>query len=259
MGTETERQGLVDFLYRDLSRIDSFFAQLFHGNLREVEASSSLSSTSSSELTGDAVIIKGGFAGQETTASGLVKRSEPHDQKIVDLLGALGISCLRTPLADTKNGQIVLIRGQIAIRDYQTIKDAIPVAVSLGSWGSASKQERKEREKEADTLERMLRLVPMGPELEVRTPTDEIAVGAIKREYLAEAPENLLRVYGTCIPGEWFVLGIIDSIASQRPHINPSKLRQSIDDYARIIKDLYGQATLRHAISPILIYREVFS
>lgn len=35
------KTGLIDFLYKDLSRIESLFAQLFHGSLKEIAATES--------------------------------------------------------------------------------------------------------------------------------------------------------------------------------------------------------------------------
>ena len=40
------KTGLIDFLYKDLSRIESLFAQLFHGSLKEIAATESFGTSS---------------------------------------------------------------------------------------------------------------------------------------------------------------------------------------------------------------------
>ncbi|GAW91320.1 DUF6414 family protein [Calderihabitans maritimus] len=253
---QTERKGLIDFLYRDVSRIDSLFAQVFQGTLREISTTSNLSSITKKQLRADLKILRGERETEKAKSDIVEKHIDPHDHKILDLMEVLNIPLLETPLSETVNGQVILVKGQIAIRNYQTIKAAIPAILDLGMLETA-KQSKKELKKEKRIIEQMLGLVPMGLEIEIFAQNGETIIGTIKPEYLAEHPDDLLRMYGSHIPGEWYILGIISSTADQSTRASFSDLRQSIDEFAEAIRSLYAEGSSNYVIAPIFIYREL--
>ena len=52
-------------------------------------------------------------------------------------------------------------------------------------------------------------------------------------------PNDLLRIHGNYLPGEWFVLDIIDRIANLPQASSSEDMRQVIDGFAEVMKNLF--------------------
>jgi len=260
MGNSSQKRSLIDFLYRDISRIDSFFAQLFQGTIKEIAASSSSSNSKSSQVEGNIQVVKGGTESEEIITNSLEKHIDPHDQKILDILGALNIS-VHDSISNVNNGQIVLLKGSIVIRNYQTIKQAIPLLFKIGPETFVGNKNRKEIQKEikknSKIIESILNLIPMGLELEIHTDKNETLSGILVPEYLSQNPNDLLRLYGNNMPGEWHVLGIVDSLNYSTKCNYSSDIKKSTDEFAEVIKSMFNEEESNYRITPILIYRKI--
>lgn len=252
------KTGLIDFLYKDLSRIESLFAQLFHGSLKEIAATESFGTSSSNTFKAGLHAVEGSKTSEKQKIDTLEKRIDPHDQKILDILKYLNLPQVSYNLPSNPIGQIFLIKGNINIRDYQTIKDAIPIILSSFTIPNSNvKLSKKELNEQKKFIESLFKLVPMGLELEIKMDDNTTLIGFLKEQFLTESPNDLLKIYGNQLPGQWYCLGIIDSIKQLETDTEVSDLRQSIDQFAMAIKELYNQENIEYAITPILIFREL--
>lgn len=252
------KTGLIDFLYKDLSRIESLFAQLFHGSLKEIAATESFGTSSSNTFKAGLHAVEGSKTSEKQKIDTLEKRIDPHDQKILDILKYLNLPQVSYNLPSNPIGQIFLIKGNINIRDYQTIKDAIPIILSSFTIPNSNvKLSKKELNEQKKFIESLFKLVPMGLELEIKMDDNTTLIGFLKEQFLTESPNDLLKIYGNQLPGQWYCLGIIDSIKQLETDTEVSDLRQSIDQFAMAIKELYNQENIEYGITPILIFREL--
>ncbi|MEW6662709.1 MAG: hypothetical protein ACOY9Y_01455 [Bacillota bacterium] len=203
------------------------------------------------------IVYKGGHESEKTDVDSIEKRYDPHDQKIIDLLGALNISPLENPLSNIEDTKLVLLKGYISVRNFQTIKASLPILFQLMSLDGG--RGKKINNKERGAIENILKLIPMGLELELLTIYGDRLIGILKPDFLSENPDDLLRIYGSNIPGEYYVFGIIDKDTRTGAGIYPdsSDIRKSIDDFAEAIKSMYTQESTTYTITPILIFREV--
>lgn len=255
MGETKKRTGLVDFLYRDLSKIDSIFAQLYQGTIREVATSENISSSISKSVKFNAQIAAGNRSSENTEANTIHKRIDPHDQRILDILNVLNLSPYEDDFSNLANGQIVLIKGNLIIRDYQALSKIIPMLPEIMAFEANSKEKRKIKNEVKPIME-ALKLIPFGLEIEIETGNDETIIGSLKREYLEENHNDLLRVYGNNIPGEWYVLGIASLLNStEKQPTHTSEIRDSLDNFGQAIRSMYTSG--EYVISPILIFREL--
>lgn len=257
--TQTKTQ-IVDFLYRDLSKIDSFYAQIFQGNLIAVSKLQEETTGGQWSLSGGIPVIKGSKTGQKGNKESVAEQIEPHDAKTMLLLEELAIPVFEDSLTNTETGQIVLLQGEIALRNYQTIKSAIPHLLEAGLLKTKS-----EFKKQKQIFTKLLNLLPGGLEIEILTSNKELATGPINPNYLTINPDDLLRLYGNFIPGIWFVLGIINHRSSRQVDTeqdntaefqSPADFRKALDQFASAIATLYSSGTT-YTISPILIFREL--
>jgi len=157
------KTGLIDFLYKDLSRIESLFAQLFHGSLKEIAATESFGTSSSNTFKAGLHAVEGSKTSEKQKIDTLEKRIDPHDQKILDILKYLNLPQVSYNLPSNPIGQIFLIKGNINIRDYQTIKNAIPIILSSFTIPNSNKVKlsKKELNEQKKFVESLFKLVPV--------------------------------------------------------------------------------------------------
>lgn len=254
-----EKTTVIDFLYRDFSRIDSLFAQLFQGNLKEIAATSACANKQANVIEGSIPgIVKGGYNGEETITDTISKKIDPHDQKILELLNILNISDKEELISnDNKNGCVMLLKGQFKFRDYKSLKEAMPIVSEVAPLFGFFGQNKKEFDKLSKLITGMINIIPLGLELEFTTTQDEILIGNLKNECFAESPNDLLRIYGNNLPGQWQVLGIVDILKSSDSSNKGDSVRASLDGFAEMIKGLYTSTNIKYSIIPIVVFREL--
>lgn len=253
MGGETKSpKTLVDFLYKDISRINSLLSQLLPGVLTEVATASEHTRVDSYQAGANVHFIGGDIAGEKSSASAWAKRYDPYDQVILDLLEALEMEPFSGSLDTAQQSQLMLLKGTVSIRNFETLKTAIPKLSKANLLGI--------NKKDAKALESVLSLMPMGLEMDIYTVQKETVIGTLEPDFLTIRPDDLLRLYGNYIPGEWFMLGIIDSIVnlkSGRTGTPFSDLRLSLDQYGEAIQKMYNENYAKYAMIPLLIFREI--
>ncbi|MBE3584974.1 MAG: hypothetical protein IMW94_02140 [Thermoanaerobacter sp.] len=253
---EAKTVKLKDFLYKDIARLDSFYAQLFQGNLIGVQKSSSLITTRRYGLGASLpTIAKADHTGEKGTTESISWQINPEDQKIIDILTILDVPLYQQPLEQAQNGQLILIEGYITLRNFQTIKNALPPLLDHIPFEKA--QNKKNLKKEKDMVIKSFKIIPMGLEIEVFTSHKESLIGTIKPGYLCENPDDLLRLYGNYLPGKWQVFGIFSRHNDFEASPSPSEMRKSIDEFGMLIKELFSPPEQIYSITPILIFREV--
>lgn len=255
MGRKEDYKGIIDFLYKDFSRIDSFYAQINRGFIQQVVKSSGLTKSHDARIKGSVIVAEGSIDSSREASHSIEQQIDPHDQRIIELLESLNLKV--NPLSELKDGQLVLIKGQLAIRNYNTISHAIPELFAILQHElNSNKKELRETRK---MVEGLLKLVPVGIEMELTIDSTNSVLGILNENYMSIKPDDLLRLYGNNIPGEWFVIGTIDTTSAPKAHLTPKSndIRQAIDEYAEAIRSLYSSTQNTRIIVPILIFREL--
>ena len=277
MGNEAKGQALIDVLYRDKPRVESLCAQHFGGLTRAVEASSGLSATSSGDVGGGLPMLKANISSNETSISSYTRSIDPHDQLILNFMDERGINPHQESLSKLNRSSILLLSGRLTIRDYESILRVVPLFTEVMCAASQEQQPRRSKGGKknrnpkgstgavAEIVGAVTELVPRGLEIELTSSIGEVILGSLKPDGLAESPQDLLRIYGTHLPGSWYVLGIVepsttlpkDSLSTSDVTMDCAQLRQSADQYAEAIRELFDSSERPFTMSPILVYREV--
>ena len=84
---------LYDFLYRDASRLASYYAQLFGGRLNLTEESEGTQKASDYSTEGSVGVAKVGAKTTKTDNASLKKIVDPHDIIVLDVLTARSTQC----------------------------------------------------------------------------------------------------------------------------------------------------------------------
>ena len=84
----------------------------------------------------------------------------------------------------------------------------------------------------------------------------------INRDFLTINPDDMFLKYGGKIPGEWFVVGLIDALPEEHENnnnlnfpINP--LKDGISEMLNAIKALAGRGDDSYGITPLVIFRKM--
>ena len=80
----------------------------------------------------------------------------------------------------------------------------------------------------------------------------------MKENGLSVRQADLARTYGAELPGEWYVMGILDYTPRQNRAFTGPKIQSIeniIDQYTDTVRALYSESA--YSIIPVLIFREI--
>ena len=253
-----EENQLIDFLYRDMSRINSLVSQLFQGALTGVTTTSSHANQDCNKLRVGLPMLHGDNSVSRTETDSVQKTYVPHDINLVELLSNLQSVLNGRPLSDTDTGRLCILTGGLTIRDYRTLKQTAPIMFENKEVQDGINPTNKKQGREiAKLLGNILKIVPMGIEFELSTVNGESVIGAAKPDCFVDNVDDIARTFGTSMPGSWSILGITDRIGLPGRPVNINPIRKSMDDLAIATRAMYGGSDSQHAIIPILIYRRL--
>lgn len=259
MGTESntqssipETQEIIDFLYVDKERADSFISQIRNGTLRSVTQTVGTSESSSISGKGSAGIVGGSVQHGQTSNDSAAKQYDPYHSQLLDLLNDLDIHPLSSlPEADV--GQLVLLNCPIAIRDAATMRILLSITLK-NKWMMPPLKDKATRNV-MNMVSDLLQQMPDSISLSLNFHGLSIT-GTLKESGLSISQSDLMRTYGAQLPGEWLVLGILDTALPVEP---PTDSVQSIEDAIDLCSSatnkLFSSSLLK--IIPILIFRPV--
>ncbi|NLU53433.1 MAG: hypothetical protein GXX10_11305 [Clostridiaceae bacterium] len=264
---------LIDFLYRDTSIIDSLYAQLFSGNIKQVQSEMSSTVETEHSIEGSLPFMKAVKGDHDISLEKTTSQIDPHDAKIIELFDTIGISVNEKPLHDCVNGEIVLITGDILLRNINTIKSCLPLLSSLGMLTSAEKSFNQSlgtagvktistvlnTRNFANTLEKMFDMLNFPLHIEIQTNTYENAMCPLNEQYLSISSKDLLSIYGPSLPGQWSVIGILSHVEQAKPYTitNPNNLRQIADFIQNELRKFANDGAPKYIIKPIVIYQKL--
>ncbi len=250
---EKPNSRIVEFLYRDIERLSSLYAQHFGADLLEIASTSSASETAVQNVGASIAVVAGHVEHATTNTTGETHRSDPHDMKILTLLNQLNLPVTRAHLSGLLEGRIMILQGELYIRSYTLINKLI----GLFSLPEMAKMIPgiDEMPVPMPAIESMLNSFPLGLELELENSKGQRLIGPMKPEALLLPPDDLMATYGTKVPGEWYVLGIVDAIKGGSATSKPEEISAILDQFAELASAIMRPQDVVHRIIPILIFR----
>lgn len=249
----SESTKIIDFLYVDKERCDSFISQLCNGTLRSVTRTSGTDEGSSYSAKGSAALASGEYKHEQKSISNAAEQYDPYHWQLLELLEDLGIQPIEQ-LPSHCSSKLLLLNGSIAIRDAATMKSLISVITkNKNIWGKEINKQAKDVMKiVTDMLEQLPDSISFGLNF-----YDINIAGTLKPSGLSIQQSDLMRTYGSQLPGKWFVLGIVDEML---PAISPAtddiqSIENAIDVCSEITNQLFS--TSSYKIIPVLIFRPI--
>ena len=220
-----EEKTLVDFLYVDKERADSFISQIRNGTLISVTKTNISSEITSKMGKGTIGVASGQYTNTNKTEDRAAEQYDPYHSQLLNLLNDLEIQPLEE-LPDSIIGQLVLIEAPIVIRNITTIKALLPVYLKNDSV--LSQKVDKLIKKNLLIINEVLQQMSDSISLSINF-DNNLIVGTLKETGLAIKQDDLMRTYGVNIPGKWFILGIMDSTISVKQDTALNSLEGIVD------------------------------
>lgn len=264
---------LFDYFYYDKERVSALTAQLYpSGVLNSVKQTSSESENGLKELKAGIPLVGGRTNASEAysrTQERIFDSSWSMPLNLLDKLSEIGI--LKTSLNDAKLGDLVMIKGMMKIFDAQMVHLCMPMVKKLklnelkNSKSSHAKQLLKEEISELDNAEELVKILP-------RTTHIDFADSCGNESWMSVEPSNLVTnlsdvslKYGPFIPGEWYILCIVDAYADDSKLDNPeapypsatNDLKQGMEQMVLMMRTVMGRPIGSFGITPLIIFRAV--
>jgi len=250
---------LYDYLYRDASRIASYYAQLFNGRLTGLEDTDS--TTETEENTGKLNIqVAAGEMKATKAFNRMAKRLiDPHDVVTSDVLSYLSEKYIQhdVDIEDASNGAVVLLEGGLTVIDRSVIE-----LVQAGSeLITAAEMAKPEEERNQQSILGLTMLQHLGGKFNLPSTfilhlgEGKIAGGIIKESGMEDAVSTYNYRFGSGVIPNIYVIGIkeepqgfqfldTDGIFSAAQHIS-----QGLSDL------LFPADAVR--ITPLAIFRKL--
>ena len=140
---------LYDFLYKDIGRIASYYAQVFRGRLTGVEESLSDRDVHETLLKGNVAVASGEFKLVGDIQSTTRRSIDPHDVITTDILASLVEDQFVTQnISEALHGTLVLAQGTLVFIERSMLELAamsMDIAMQTPSGRGSSSQDRANR------------------------------------------------------------------------------------------------------------------
>lgn len=302
-GSEQQRQSqkrnsVFDFLYHDARRVASFLAQ-FEGygaltNVKSMEAVARATTTKGQIeagggvpliAQGKAVIDRSNLSEERDSAERTFDPLWANAIRFMDFAEERGL--IKRDIETARIGQIVLIKGDLALFDFSVIRKAwdleairrmIKSQAQNGQQHGGNRADRRrqghlradETPTEAELSIDMMTIVPHLVQASVKS-ANASTWSSLRDEWMTIPPADLLLKHGTAVPGEWGLLGVLDAFPDPVGDGDDSRLFASLvagaslnelglqfaGTLAPIIRKLLGRPDLAYGVTPLIIFREV--
>lgn len=152
------------------------------------------------------------------------------------------------------DGELVMLNANIAIRDIASVKSIMPIFLkNPKTFGLPTGKN------EQSILKVMNEIIFQLPDfIGLSVYFDDIQInGTLNAHNLTIKHTDIVSNYGTRLPGEWYVLGILDSALERENMENNGidSIDSIIDAYTGAMKSLCSNSVYK--IIPILIFRQI--
>lgn len=258
MAEEKPRVSLYDFLYKDVTKISSFYAQLFKGNLLQIERIVSEKSSDSSSIKGDIKIIGGEKKSIEELIESKKETVDPHDMATTDVLAYFVENDYIKDFTEAKNGDLVLVKGSINFIDKNILEMAL-VSIDFFNKSISSFIPAKDgrQKSQIQNLFKMVKdILSKAPfnSLYLLNSNDILISGTIKEQYLDEPISSYYFKHGSSNLPDIYLLGIKEVSSEESNFSNESLMGFSQTMSKTINQFIFTSETIK--VTPLAIFRK---
>jgi hypothetical protein len=254
---------IVDFLYKDMNLINSFYSQMFQGSISSITKTEISATTSVNEGNLNLGVAGGKLSSDQSESQSIASNINPLDSIVLDLIEALNVHTFDGKLAEHNDNSLVSIKGNLIFRDYKIISDILPMITNsnlVPEFSQPVNPNAKSKTEKAFTLGKLMQniinIIPHGLEFEIVTEDRENIIAIIEEEFLTIKPNDLIRAYGDVIPNQWTIIGIIDR-TNKTEIKSKSQFKNGVDEVTKAFYQAMGNNENGFIIRPVVIYRKI--
>jgi hypothetical protein len=286
-------RSVLDFLYHDSRRIGSFLAQ-FEGDghlqslTRTKDGLRGKKRKSEADAKGTIGVASGTYKGSTETnvelGEGYARVFDPYWANARAFLDHASEHQLLQPNMDCAEvGQFVLAKGWLSVLDLAMFKDAwkLPTVQrkvregaaptkKVSQMTSAEKQAHQEQKENTDMMLEMIQIMPHSVHATMVTSDEspKLLWCTLRDEYLVVPASDIVLAHGALMPGEWTIMGILNAQpdfftpeSHDETDLEPGLMQSVVGQVSKLIAPVVrlslGRPGAAHAITPLLIFREV--
>ncbi len=210
---EPEKQAVVlyDFLYRDLSRVASYYAQIFRGRLSTLEETDTESDSLEISGKGNIQIAQAEVKSGQAAQSSSKRIIDPHDVITTDILSYLmEKQDVSEDVANALHGSLIIAQGTLSVIDHKILElatSALEHEVTEQKRNARTKQE-KEAVRTGEMVVKVLQKVQMPSAFLLSITDGTVISGTIKENGMEELISTYYFKYGAEGVADVFVIGI---------------------------------------------------
>ncbi|MBC17050.1 MAG: hypothetical protein CL942_08365 [Desulfovibrio sp.] len=266
---------LYDFLYIDLDRMQSLYAQMNSGLLHAMEAlyGQEEEKSNSGQLGGDP-IGNLSHSNRTTVAESKTQHISPHDIILSDVLAGLHeMELIKDGSGDIDVGNFIVLEGKVSFVDYGMGKEFVDLIPTFAGSSTPDlshlpkKQRRqalKEHNKTNETGSILLSAIANMLPWEVQMIVDANNVegwAIIDKQKLRDSAATMSLMYGSTLTGKWSMLGIVDQLHQEQPALPnaflTNEMASGLSQAASGINELVGCPKSAIGVTPLLLFRKV--
>lgn len=251
---------LYDFLYRDPSRISSYYAQLFNGRLTGIEKNTSERSSKDLGAGINAFqVVRGDVRRTDETTTQQRETIDPDDVIAVDVLARLKESgILREDIEGAPNSSLIMASGILLFIDRHMLEMAV-----IGLDAALEQEKRKPKQQQNKEMLAIYPLVKkfvasmvLPSAFMLETAAGKI-VGTIKEDGMEEPIPSYYFKHGTAGLSGVYVIGIKEqpSLTVSLPNTDLIGIGRSVAQALTTL--MFPEDAIR--ITPIALFRKIVS
>jgi len=249
---------LYDFLYKDIGRIASYYAQVFRGRLIGQEESSSDRDVQETVLKGNVAVAAGEFKSVDDIQAVTRRTIDPHDVITTDILTSLVEGRFVThDINEATHGTLVLAQGTLVFIERSMLELAamsIDMAMQSQSGRGGSSQDRISRQTLKFIKDFLSKLV-LPSAFVLRMPSGVQIAGTIKDAGMEEPISSYYFKHGAAGLAEVYMIGIKE-VPSEAFSLPQTQLIGAGQQAAQALSNfLFPPEAIR--VTPLALFRKL--
>ncbi|MCJ7926482.1 MAG: hypothetical protein MUW55_11215 [Pantoea vagans] len=265
---------LYDFLYVDSDRASTLITQLYApGVITSIKRISS-EGEKSTKSGGISIPVANGKLSVEDAINQTQEKSFDASWSLpINLLDKLSeLDLIKKGVENQKLGRIVLVRGKMRLFDISFFQKSLPFVSNLmlnELKGKPNARKTKPEDIELapgmtfGLISHLLDVVPNTLQIDFMDDHGNNIWMTIDRENFTVNPDDLSLKYGGGIPGEWFVLGLIDALpdhlydSAQDIDFPEHPMKDGFKGLLVGIQEFAGRPPYAYGMTPLILFRKI--
>lgn len=262
---------LYDILYADRGRLSSYLAQIDpNGVITGYKTSTTDGSSVGSELGGNAAVASAKVRHNLENKELAERTFDPAAALPVEVINRLDeYGYIHRDLATAAVGGLVLVKGRLMLRDFShfpaswpLVRKALPLKNIAADANASIQGNSKVTVSEVESfIKYLIDNIPQPIQMTFES-FGSFLWSTLSQDGFIVSPIDIFLKHKTIVPGEWYVLGIIDA---HPDHAGESEATPSLgggvtDPFhtmAQDIRAIFGRPESNYGISPLVIFRQV--